>query len=634
MANSGRNLSYQTLEAMLLSRPFTLDGHSLSKGDCERVSNALALWLLVIADLAESYSLGRCYSLANLQRCASRLSGCDVGLLHSQLKQLLELLRLWQPQQGCQSFRAYKAWFNQALTPDAKTWDLLWPMLARGYPEYKPSWFRDMNTILQFWSRLTLIDIDWIMDENLDAYLTLEQEMREWVYPSSLVSDLKEIVNVWCANKPSFDGIIPHHSNGATCEVPRGKGKERKYDVLRPTWAGRYLLAKTVGFSDHPLICEETVSRASLRAKVEFVPKGINKKRVISEESTYNQYCQSVYSAAMARWFDNNPSMNIHLDNQDYSRQLCLHGSRYMNYATIDLSSASDTVTYRLVKELIRGTWLQPMLLARTPYAVLPDGSEIALEKFAPMGSVLCFPMECLVFSACCRLACDRTGCTPNYLVYGDDMIIPEAAVSALLSILAELHFIVNEDKSYGPYSCFLEACGMEAYLGFDVSPCRLPRRWDITKLRAGHSPELLEGSISLCNRLYDYGLYKARRATIGETLRVFPNVPFSVDPERGFYHPDPGNAHLQRRYNRNLQKCEVKCVLPKARVQDGRDDSRYQIVLEEYCQTRRRALMDPMDLIEVRSGPTRVTFNYAWRDLLDFEHLRPTGVSQARSVR
>jgi hypothetical protein len=77
-------------------------------------------------------------------------------------------------------------------------------------------------------------------------------------------------------------------------------------------------------------------------------------------------------------------------------------GSVSGEIATIDLSDASDRVSLALVEELFgfNPGFLRFLKLSRSPFAQLPGGELVLLNKFASMGSALTFPVEAMVFTA------------------------------------------------------------------------------------------------------------------------------------------------------------------------------------------------------------------------------------------
>lgn len=614
----------KSLEALLLSGSYHSGEHIYSSDDQKRIGNALTLWLLTIMDYSKEDGLSRVYSYANIQRCACWLANCDVPEVLGTLNTILQQLRLWSPYQGDQRFKAYKAHFLQpGLEPN--TFSLMWPYLTHFYRQgFSPIVFRRINTILQYWKRLTLHDVTWVEEQSLQAYFDLEANMSEWEYPEDIVSELHQLVlRNFGVTVPK--GVArPRNSSGATADVKRGKGQTEKFKYIHSSWWTQYLGVLLGICAEHP--CEHIGMKLepSSHSVQAFVPKGIDDKRGISMDQTSKMFWQHAVADCFDYWFCRHPSFGVDLHDQEHNRSYCLRGSRRLTHATIDLSSASDTVTWKLVKAIFADTeWLTLLYLSRSETCKV-DGRVVTQAKFAPMGSAACFPVECVVFASVAQLACKRVGCKPDYRVYGDDIVIPSAAFEECCRLLTALHFKVNETKSFGSYSDFLEACGMEAYCGTDVTPYRLSRWYDIVAIRSDKSPANLPGSIKLVNDMWDNNCFMSRKYVISDILAHYGPVPFSVDPERGIYHPDPGNVHLRTRWEPDLQKVLHKVVTCEADSRKGSDDIRYQLMLERYELSKREKLDDPKDLIVIRAGTTCVKLKYTWRDLSAVRYADP----------
>lgn len=598
------------LEDHLRGLSYTCGTESYSKNDQKRLAHAISLWLLVLSDLAPSYGLERCFSLANLARWPDQ-PVIHVDVFISNLKTVLEAIRLYDPNQGRPGFKAYKAYILDNV-PDWTYIEIIKPFIYRIYYDGHTA-MRDVNTITQFLTRLTLNDVTWVEDSALDEYFLLEESMSHWHYPSTTLDCLRYILNEWMRDF-QLGSSTPSFSNGATAEVRRGSGIAEKAKLARLT--PELLAADAMISFNNPYNFRLDVSYRPT-AEGAFVPKGIDRKRFISMEPTANQYYQYALFRDFDSYFRSHSEMHISLEDQELSRSMCLKGSRDGTYSTIDLSSASDTVTWQLVQELFSELpdILRYLRFVRTNYARVGNRI-IRLEKYAPMGSSLCFPMECICFALVASYSCHLAGIPQNFRVYGDDIIIDSRAYKQCMQLLTEMNFIPNKDKSFGPETPFKESCGIECYSGFDITPCRLPRRFDIVKLRNGKSPQQLEGSISLANRLYEYGLYKTRRYLIRDILRVYHEVPFSVDPERGLYHPNPGNTHLKMRYNEDLQRPEVLVRVTKTDSRRGNAYIRYTRSLE--VMDSKLYTPGPSLDGQVACGLTRNSLRKEWISLWD----------------
>ena len=97
-------------------------------------------------------------------------------------------------------------------------------------------------------------------------------------------------------------------------------------------------------------------------------------------------------------------------------------------------------------------------------------------QKFAPMGSGVCFPVmglvhwaliTALVFNSTMPKAHELS--TQVY-VYGDDIIVPSECAQLVYKYLPRFGMKINKDKSFVA-SHFRESCGCHAYKGFDITP-------------------------------------------------------------------------------------------------------------------------------------------------------------------
>lgn len=222
-------------------------------------------------------------------------------------------------------------------------------------------------------------------------------------------------------------------------------------------------------------------------SKVIFVPKDARGPRVISAEPRENQYLQQGIRRYMYKAMETSPltSGRVNFADQSVNQRLALDASRTRRRATIDLKEASDRVSLALVHRLFSGVPLlrRYILDSRSPLALLPDGRIVYLNKFAPMGSALCFPvMAVVIFSLIKAAMINRDSSLDTLLcvspdkevyVYGDDIIVDVDFSYLAMDTLQSFGLLVNTNKSYVG-SPFAESCGQDAYKGSDVSPVRL----------------------------------------------------------------------------------------------------------------------------------------------------------------
>lgn len=137
--------------------------------------------------------------------------------------------------------------------------------------------------------------------------------------------------------------------------------------------------------------------------KVTTVPKNSKTDRVIAIEPLMNMYVQKGIGGAIRHSLR---SVGINLNDQTSNQRLAREGSLQGKLATVDLSSASDSVSLLLVEELLPPDWVAAIKLCRSPCGVLPDGSVINYQKVSSMGNGFTFELESLIFWAACSSVC------------------------------------------------------------------------------------------------------------------------------------------------------------------------------------------------------------------------------------
>lgn len=197
--------------------------------------------------------------------------------------------------------------------------------------------------------------------------------------------------------------------------------------------------------------------------KLDFVPKNAKTYRAVVAEPVLNGLIQLALGDHMTRRL---AAFGVDLRDQTRNQRLALEGSFTGALATLDLSSASDTISKELVFHLLPLEWATLLARARTGH-VLRKGTRLTLEKFSSMGNGFTFPLESLIFWALTRACCTAGD---EVSVYGDDIICPSRVYHDVVEVLKVCGFTVNEKKSFhnGP---FRESCGRDYYRGIDIRP-------------------------------------------------------------------------------------------------------------------------------------------------------------------
>ena len=233
----------------------------------------------------------------------------------------------------------------------------------------------------------------------------------------------------------------------------------------RPQWARSVTNCETEGF--WPFVRQEDMDLVPGN-RVAFVPKTAVTHRTIAIEPLMNVYAQLGLGKLMRRRLLSRCGLD--LNDQSPNQELAQKGSLDGSLATIDLSSASDTVAREVVRFLMPESWYERLDLCRSKVGEL-DGKWLRYEKFSSMGNGFTFELETLIFwglSIACVRSCGLE--TDEVRVYGDDIIVPVDAYDFLVEVLTYCGFTTNSSKSYksGP---FRESCGKDYFNGREVRP-------------------------------------------------------------------------------------------------------------------------------------------------------------------
>lgn len=314
---------------------------------------------------------------------------------------------------------------------------------------------------------------------------------------------------------PDWWAIIPKHGPGAVSEG----GKVVKYDFDH--WPRKLQLFfpfdwfATGDLSGNP---DNMPEEREVSSRLVAVPKTANGPRLICCEPVAHQWIQQ----GILRWLEDRLSTtlfrhSVNLRSQELSKQRALDASIDGSEMTMDLSSASDRLSCRLVEYLFQGSEiLDGMHACRTRTMTQNLSADhpkmIVLRKFSTMGSALTFPVQSIVFTMLCVYALRHAeGRTWNFdgieddfkrvRVYGDDIIAPTHAYSAIKLLLEECGLKVNADKTYTGHS-FRESCGCDAFNGVDVTPPRILQLYD-------GSPSSTATLIETSNNFHKKGFWK-----------------------------------------------------------------------------------------------------------------------------
>ena len=419
--------------------------------------------------------------------------------------------------------------------------------------------------------------------------------------------------------------IKPKHGPGSTAQKLIGNSKYYEYEwttrleelfpyteTCLPSW-------KLFDFTKH-VTYREPVDELS--SQVITVPKTLETPRVIAMEPVHMQYVQQGLLEAAMEIIERDYLLSdfIRFDgegSQEINQRMAREGSLTGDLATLDLSEASDRVSNQLVQLMTeRFPWSdQAIQASRTLTAEISQlDQKIQLNKFASMGSALCFPMEALVFLTVVFVGIERALNRPltrrdleslrgRVRVYGDDIIVPTDYVQPVIQALEAFGFVVGKNKSFWT-GRFRESCGKDYYAGTDVSIVRMRNEFPASREDATQ----LVSVVSLRNQLSANGYEQSVEWLDHEIERLIP-FPFveETSPVLGKHH----NGHQTSKWDKKLQRplvrgCVVSSPLPINPI--GSYEALLKFLLKRGSQP-----FEDVEHLERSGRPRRVHINVEW---------------------
>lgn len=472
-----------------------------------------------------------------------------------------------------------------------------------------PSLLKYLYTFLNFGKKFEFDDEEF-HSTAFRGWMDIENGLKNLEFSSIDIASLRNIIERVLPD-PSPSDFWPKHGPGAVSE--RGiRSIHDKHSAIAYHEAINSFLSSFDDENFRPSLIipndwgkpetEKPLSASTLR----FVPKSMKVARSICMEPATNMFFQQGLKAQMYKSIEVGPlGRFVRLKDQSFNQSLAMYGSYTYEIDTIDLSSASDSVHIDLVKGIFPQAWLNGMLATRSSKVRLPDNSLHDLVKFAPMGSALCFPVQCVIFASVCiyashlyrkalpydyqelvqasdvdkaiwlyrhhTFAYEHEGLYLQPLgVYGDDICCDRRITAYIKSILYRLGFKINEGKSFTQAQSFRESCGIFCLDGADITPLyfrvRGAPRPEGSRKRLPFGPEFLSAMVHTINEARKH-LFRCLYRFLIHTLRSFSgkSYPFKIpwvsekSTEFGIVssNSESPNSHLVKRFNSDLQRDE-----------------------------------------------------------------------------
>lgn len=212
-------------------------------------------------------------------------------------------------------------------------------------------------------------------------------------------------------------------------------------------------------------------------SRCSFAPKTRDCSRMICVEPSLNMFFQLGLGTLISNRLREQFSVDLSTQ-PDINRRLAQEGSKYGRFCTIDLSSASDSISLKLCEEFLPKWFFDTLLELRSP-STLVDSVPVKLNMISTMGNGFTFPLETLIFSCLIRAAYrvsdfpifdESHGWSSNWACFGDDLICDSKCFRNVKRLLDLLGFETNGSKTFseGP---FKESCGSDWFFGQPVRP-------------------------------------------------------------------------------------------------------------------------------------------------------------------
>jgi len=496
----------------------------------------------------------------------------------------------------------------------------------------RPDLLRFITTFLLFPKKAVLSDPT-LEPDAFRKWLDVEMRITSVQLDAQVMTELKHLINL---SMPALDRVVlqTRFSNGSTMDGMRSLSSKLSHFDYN-VYIDRTFFAAQHGCERPGAVLESLPDPSAwLKARNEahscrreselmFVPKTFKAYRSICKERPTLAYFQQALFQEHVENIKAGPlRLMIDLSDQTLNQQMALRGSISGFLDTIDLSSASDSVSLQLVRSVFPARLLRFLLATRSNTVVYKhDGKteRFRVAKFAPMGSAVCFTTQCILFSAIVLRECliQKHGRYPFDLlrspkdleafihdlamddgaypklqrprVYGDDIVCDTRVTQRVVDTLTSCGFEVNVAKSFVSSQSVRESCGIYAYGGKDITPLL----WKIPYFSGRIPMKCVVALVDLCNRAGDR-LYRNLHSCLvnillespieGATWRSPVNPILFTDKREkfGIYSVEPRNWHLLTRspgIDKSaedtcewFQRDEYSCVSPRAR-KTGRDE-------------------------------------------------------------
>ena len=301
------------------------------------------------------------------------------------------------------------------------------------------------------------------------------------------------------------------------------------------------------------------------------VPKKFEEHRCAMKQPSLNIWLSRGVGVTIRKRLQSRSGLDL-LHQQAVNKELARIGSATGVFATLDLTSASDSNCRTVLRSVISPEWFAWCYSTasrefRFNTAAPGDPATYQTQQYQMMSSMGCgytFELETAVFLAICRSVVPAVYATsshgtsyietprgvekvekrivrktyPHIGVNGDDIIVPTAYATKVIEALVLFGFTINKQKShYSPGPGFRESCGGDYLNGVPVRPLYITKRLENGAAIVTLANRVLEVATESCqtfrgfnNRGADwyFGLHTRLVGNIPRFMRDILKVPFT----------------------------------------------------------------------------------------------------------
>lgn len=488
-----------------------------------------------------------------------------------------------------------------------------------------------LNTFLNFGKYTKSSNPTGVKSLTADAlrkWLGDEERLSRYVNPR-FISSLRTILGLLFTDAPDYVPA-PSHGSGRVAEVGIAYLHEKDRILSSSPSTSSALKPMYDSHKQWSLIDSVLPERAdssgegSLYSRLRFVTKNMWAYRSMCPEPADKQFQQQSVRLWLEAILANGIAGRfVRLGDQSHNQLAAQAGSLYGHLDTIDCSRASDNIPYDLVMQIFPLNVARLLADSASSGVKMPNGEIFFAKKFAPMGSAVCFPVQCYVFlsvllyayyihcygelvvepkklNELLKLIRDDPFSVPvsgyaTVRVYGDDLICDSRTTTLVIGLLKRLGLTVNVSKSFIGDHFYRESCGKHYAYGVDVSAVTL--KVDATEKQL--TPKLFASLIDAATRFHESGYRWTRnflaryvaRANRRHHVRVNPKpYPIAINSESGFGFRPSFKVRYKRQYVKEyghdaatdprIARYRSRIMTATIKREEGERDERYHYVL------------------------------------------------------